>query len=163
MMDTPTPRRPYPAGRLAAAIVAVLALLSLAACGGVGSGAAPSSASGVLTVAMTAADVPDLDTVLTGGQGYEGYRFAGNSLYDGLTKWDLKQGTEIPKIIPGLAESWQVSADKLTWTFKLRQGVTFHDGTPFNADAVIYNFDRYANQKAPQYDQTVAASAGLSR
>lgn len=162
MMDTPFSRRPHPVGRLAAAVAAVLAMLSLAACGGSGSGAAPSSASGVLTVAMTAADVPNLDTVLTGGQGYEGYRFAGNSLYDGLTKWDLAQDTEIPKIIPGLAESWDVSTDKLTWTFKLRQGVTFHDGTPFDADAVIYNFDRYANPKATQFDQTVAASAGLS-
>src|SRR6201991_5329520 len=43
---------------------------------------------------------------------------------------------------PALAESWDVSADQLTWTFHLRQGVTFTDGTPFNADAVIFNFDR---------------------
>lgn len=47
--------------------------------------------------------------------------------------------------VPGLAESWESSADGLTHTFKLRQGVTFHDGTPFNAGAVKYSFDRIKN------------------
>ncbi len=44
--------------------------------------------------------------------------------------------------IPALATDWEVSDDKLTWTFKLREGVKFHDGTPFNADAVVLNFER---------------------
>ena len=40
------------------------------------------------------------------------------------------------KVVPVLAESWKVSADGLTWTFNLRKGVKFHDGTPFDAEAV---------------------------
>ena len=44
---------------------------------------------------------------------------------------------------PGLAETWKVSDDGLTWTFNLRQGVTFHDGTPFNADAAKWNLERW--------------------
>ncbi|WP_181410699.1 ABC transporter substrate-binding protein [Nocardioides humi] len=111
---------------------------------------------------MTAADVPSPDTILAGGQGYEGYRFMGNSLYDSLTKWDLQQGDETPGIIPGLAESWDIDETRTKWTFHLREGVTFHDGTPFDADAVVYNFDRYMNPEAPQYDQTVSGRAGLT-
>ena len=43
------------------------------------------------------------------------------------------------KKVPGLAESWEMSADGRTWTFHLRRGVTFHDGEPFNASAVLVN------------------------
>jgi len=43
---------------------------------------------------------------------------------------------------PALAESWSMSDDGRTWTFKLRDDVVFHDGTPFNAEAVKFNFDR---------------------
>ncbi len=50
---------------------------------------------------------------------------------------------------PGLAESWSTSADKLTWTFKLRKGVKFHDGTALDAAAVKFNFDRILDEKKP--------------
>ncbi|MGE0464001.1 MAG: glutathione ABC transporter substrate-binding protein [Vicinamibacterales bacterium] len=46
------------------------------------------------------------------------------------------------KIVPRLAEQWEVAPDGVTWTFHLRDGIRFHDGTPFNADAVRRNFAR---------------------
>lgn len=49
---------------------------------------------------------------------------------------------ETEEIVPGLATDWQVSEDGRVYTFNLRQGVTFHDGTPFNAQAVAVNLDR---------------------
>jgi glutathione transport system substrate-binding protein len=48
--------------------------------------------------------------------------------------------------IPGLATDWSVSEDGLTWTFVLRDGVTFHDGTPFTADAVVFTFERLLDE-----------------
>jgi peptide/nickel transport system substrate-binding protein len=59
----------------------------------------------------------------------------------------LKPGTTEP--VPGLAESWEPNDDGTVWTFKLRDGVTFHDGTPFNAEAVCANFDRWYNFTGP--------------
>lgn len=59
--------------------------------------------------------------------------FACANVYDTLTLFDLGATT----IRPGLAESWDISEDGKTYTFHLRQGVSFHDGTPFNADAVV--------------------------
>ncbi|MEM8885245.1 MAG: ABC transporter substrate-binding protein [Planctomycetota bacterium] len=52
------------------------------------------------------------------------------------------------EIIPWLAESWEHNEARTVWTFKLRQGVTFHDGTPVNADAVVFSFMR---QKDPAH------------
>jgi peptide/nickel transport system substrate-binding protein len=49
------------------------------------------------------------------------------------------------EIVPGLASSWAISDDGLVYTFTLRQGVIFHDGTPFNAQAVAANLDRIIN------------------
>jgi peptide/nickel transport system substrate-binding protein len=57
----------------------------------------------------------------------------------------LKPGTTEPE--PGLAESWEPNADGTVWTFKIRQGVKFHDGTDLDAEAVCYNFDRWYNFK----------------
>jgi peptide/nickel transport system substrate-binding protein len=52
---------------------------------------------------------------------------------------------------PQLATSWEVSKDGLVWTFKLRKGVKFHDGTPFNANAVKVSFDRVIDKENPFY------------
>jgi peptide/nickel transport system substrate-binding protein len=54
-------------------------------------------------------------------------------------------------IQPALATEWEVSPDGLTYTFKLRQGVKFHDGTDFNAEAVVFNFERWANGNADTF------------
>ncbi|MEZ5415754.1 MAG: ABC transporter substrate-binding protein [Vicinamibacterales bacterium] len=58
-------------------------------------------------------------------------------VYEGLLGFD-----DSMKIVPRLAERYNVEADGVTWTFHLRSGVRFHDGTPFDADAVKANFDR---------------------
>lgn len=99
-----------------------------------------SGTGGTLRIAMSAGNIPIPDSFTT--EGGEGRRFVGVNLFDGLLNWDVDQGETVPDVIPGLAESWTRSADNLTWTFKLRQGVKFHDGTDFNADAVVFVFDR---------------------
>src|SRR5512144_1486150 len=58
-------------------------------------------------------------------------------MYDNLVRFSTKMQIE-----PALAESWTQSKDGLIWTFKLRKGVKFHDGTTFDAKAVKYFFDR---------------------
>lgn len=64
-----------------------------------------------------------------------------NQIYETLVQ--IEPGTA--NVVPGLASSYDVSEDGLSYTFNLREGVMFHDGTPFNADAVCYNFDRMYN------------------
>ncbi|MDQ4097930.1 MAG: ABC transporter substrate-binding protein [Actinomycetota bacterium] len=62
-------------------------------------------------------------------------------------------GTEI---VPGLAKEWESSEDGKTWTFTLQDGVKFHDGTEFNAEAVCANFDRWYNFKGVQQSASVS-------
>lgn len=81
-------------------------------------------------------------------------------LYDQLIENDLT--IEAPKplaLVPGLATSWTVSPDRLEYTFKLRPGVTFHDGSPFDASAVKFNIDRLTQKDHPFYYQR---GAGVS-
>ncbi|WP_225163344.1 ABC transporter substrate-binding protein [Bradyrhizobium sp. BRP56] len=109
------------------------------------------SAETVLRIGMTAADIPR--TLGQPDQGFEGNRFTGLTMYDALTMWDLSSSDKASAMIPGLATEWKVDdADKTKWIFKLRSGVTFHDGSPFNADAVVWNVDKVLKQDAPQYD-----------
>jgi peptide/nickel transport system substrate-binding protein len=54
-------------------------------------------------------------------------------------------------IVPGLAEDWDVSSDLTEWTFYLRPGVIFHDGTPLNAEAVVFNIERWWDQSNPYH------------
>ena len=68
-----------------------------------------------------------------------------NQIYNRLM--EVKPGTT--EIEPSLATQWDVSADGKTWTFKLRQGVKFHDGTGFDAAAVKFNVDRWWDAQNP--------------
>ena len=112
----------------------------------------------VLRIGMTAADIPR--TSGQPDQGFEGNRFTGLTMYDGLTMWDLSSAEKASVLIPGLAIEWKVDdADKTKWTFKLRPGVKFHDGSPFNADAVVWNVEKVLKQDAPQFD---ASQVGLT-
>jgi peptide/nickel transport system substrate-binding protein len=71
---------------------------------------------------------------------------------EGLTKLE-PGGSEVQ---PSLAESWETSPDGKTWTFNLREGVEFHDGEPFNAEAVCFNFDRWYNFPAALQNPSVS-------
>ena len=68
-------------------------------------------------------------------------------MFEGLTAQEL--GTY--RIVPGLAQKWDISKDGLTYTFHLRPGVKFHDGTPLTAEAVKFCFDRQMNDQGPFY------------
>lgn len=69
------------------------------------------------------------------------------NIFDTLINFG-EQDTEIEA---GLASDWQAEEDGLTYTFQLQEGVTFHDGTDFNAEAVVANFDRWAAGDADQF------------
>src|SRR5262249_34701127 len=73
--------------------------------------------------------------------------------FKALTAQELDQGGRLGDVEPALATSWKTSEDGLTWTFALRQGVKFHDGTPLDANAVITNIDRQVTPIRPYYFQ----------
>jgi len=135
--------------------------LALTLAAGVSLFAASAQAQGTLRIGMTASDIP-LTTGQT-DQGGEGMRFMGYTVYDGLINWDLSKADKASDLTPGLATSWSVdAADKNKWTFVLREGVKFHDGSEFTADAVVWNLDKLLKNDAPQFDQRQAAQ-GRSR
>ncbi len=70
------------------------------------------------------------------------------NVYEGLTRY--KSGTL--EVEPALATGWDISDDGTEYTFTLRDGVSFHDGTPFNAKAVKFNFDRMLDENHPHHD-----------
>jgi peptide/nickel transport system substrate-binding protein len=125
--------------RVALAAAAVLPLLALAACSGTGNASTANAApkDGTLTVGLLGdiGQPPDPDIY-----------YANNGLaivlntYEGLVQY--ANDTDSVKIAPRLATSWDVSGDNTTYTFHLRKGVTFHDGTPFTSKAVQVAFDR---------------------
>jgi len=130
---------PRPAAALAAV---VLAGSLLAACGGTSTPSSGAQASespvpgGTLTFAMSNL-TPTLDpTVLAGGGTVGSIEL--QAIYDTLMVFDEKTGTYVGHT----AQSLTPNADFTVWTLKLRPGITFTDGTAYDADAVKFNIDR---------------------
>jgi peptide/nickel transport system substrate-binding protein len=105
---------------------------------------------GTLIIGMSAGNIPYPNT--PPNEGFEGRRWVGYQIYDGLANWNLAQGDTVPVPRPALAEKWSVGEDKLTWTIHLRTGVKFHDGTDFNAEAVVFNIHRIMNKNFEFFD-----------
>ncbi|NJL86210.1 MAG: ABC transporter substrate-binding protein [Leptolyngbyaceae cyanobacterium SM1_1_3] len=84
----------------------------------------------------------------------------GNSIVAQTQIYDRLVGTEpgTTELAPGLAEDWSASDDSLTWTFNLREGVKFHDGTDFNAEAVVFNVNRWWD---PEFEYGYRAEGNL--
>lgn len=128
-----------------------LGLTVLSAALAVGAAMPASAQEKVLRIGMTAADIPR--TLGQPDQGFEGNRFTGIPMYDSLTQWDLSKSDVPSAVIPGLATSWEVNPnDKTKWIFKLRPGVKFHDGSPVNADAIVWNVQKVLDKNAPHFD-----------
>lgn len=102
-----------------------------------GSGASPSGHTLNLSFFMDPGQPPDPD-IFYAGQGL----ILTTNTYEGLLQY--KPGTATPTLEPALATKWTVSADKKVYTLTLRQGVTFHDGTPFTSAAIEPSFARRA-------------------
>ena len=127
------------------AVAGAMALTLAASCS---SSAEPEQASSATTVVVPEGDPVDGGTLAVGIQNdVTGWNptadtwgtaaaFAGSSMMEPLTTLDAEA-----EVQPWLATAWTANADFTTWTITLRDGVTFHDGTPFDADAVVANFD----------------------
>ena len=129
--------------RLLAASAAALTAVTLSACASSdrddeGGGEGGEAASGGTLVFGAAGDPKMFDPAFASDG--ETFRVA-RQMHEGLLGNELG-GTDP---VPELAEDWEVSEDGLEYTFALREGVTFHDGTDFNAEAVCFNFDRWYN------------------
>ncbi|WP_168663564.1 ABC transporter substrate-binding protein [Paraburkholderia sp. SG-MS1] len=89
---------------------------------------------------------------------WETYR-VDRHIYESLIAEDLTKPAHEgpPELIPALAESWQISDDATTFTFKLRRDVKFHDGSDFDAHAVEFNVRRFHDPQFEYYDVKAAA------
>ena len=119
----------------------VVTLLGLAVLPMAGPTAAQQAVRGGTLTFATGADPDNLDPQNT--QSNPGEQ-VNRMMHENLVRFSAKMQLE-----PALAESWLASKDGLTWTFKLRKGVKFHDGTSFDAKAVKYFFDRVLGDEKP--------------
>jgi len=118
----------------------------------VGLSALSARAETVVRYGISMADIP-----LTTGQpdrGAGAYQFTGYTIYDPLVSWRWMSPTAPANWCRAWQPKWKVDdKDKTKWRFALRKGVKFHDGSDFNADAVIWNLDKVLNDKAPAIRQ----------
>ncbi|MFN8636819.1 MAG: ABC transporter substrate-binding protein [Chloroflexota bacterium] len=82
-------------------------------------------------------------------------------VYDRIVERDVSVKADFPPFAPGLATSWEVSPDAKVYTFKIRPGVKFHDGTPCDAEAIKFNIERNWNPSHPFYSKTGAGANAL--
>jgi peptide/nickel transport system substrate-binding protein len=78
-----------------------------------------------------------------------------SNIFEGLVRY-AQDGTTLE---PALATSWEVTPDGKLWTFTLREGVTFHDGSPFDAEAVVFTFERIIDPDHPAHDAEILNEA----
>lgn len=136
-----------------------MGLIALAAAVGIAGSALAQGQKDMLRVGINIAELPTSNGQPT--QGGTGFRWMGWTVFDSLVYWDITQDLKQPVEIPYLAEEYSVRPeDKSKWVFKLRKGVKFHDGSDFNADAVIWNLEKLFKKEAPQYDpKQISATA----
>jgi peptide/nickel transport system substrate-binding protein len=79
-------------------------------------------------------------------------------VYESLVDIDYENFHDVPPRRPGLAQSWEADPSGESWTFRLQDGVRFDDGTPFNAEAVKFNFDRYIDPAHSSFYEAGAAA-----
>jgi peptide/nickel transport system substrate-binding protein len=125
-------------------IVAAAALMVVVGCGGGGGSSSssvlgPPRSGGSVTFGLRA-DFLSLDPLVLNNDSDQS---VGNGIYDPLIARVGDKG----ELGPWLADSWEPSADLKTWTLHLHPGVKFHDGTPFNADAVVFNVQRHMDPR----------------
>jgi peptide/nickel transport system substrate-binding protein len=104
-----------------------------------------------VVLAMALEPSPGLDP--TGGAASSIGEITLYNIFETLTKVNADGN-----VTPLLAESWEISPDLTTYTFKLRKGVKFHNGEPFNAQAVKYSFDRAGGEKSTNKDKRTFAN-----
>ncbi len=126
---------------------------------GFGSGGNKSASADATIVIVAEATTPPLDPHRMTGT--IGLRIV-DAIFDPLVREDMsKETTGAPEIKPALAASWKVSPDGLTYSFTIRSGATFHDGTAADSAAVKKNFDRLMDRNSPVYDERAARSLML--
>ena len=125
-------------------IFMVLGVIVLSACGNKDTGNKGADSKESSLVYGRGTDSVSLDPItITDGESFKVAR----NIYETLVQF----GEDDTSIKPSLAKEWEISEDQLTYTFTLQEGVKFHDGTVFNAEAVVKNFERWMNGTVDQF------------